>query len=144
MLYNTFTNATVNVNGAPILYMNTLTAYTPPQFQNSWKPVAGDLKNFYDLKFPYRTDHGWEAFGREGVELETGRRISLYASILQTNPETRSAGFPVDDITGEPPNGLPPEESFLSVFPSAVYWRVLGSLIFEDEINDAKGEVSRG
>lgn len=157
MLYSTFTNGVVNVNGAPILYMENLTAYTPPQLQNSWKPIAGDLKNFYDLRFPYTGDGAWRAFGGSdgGIWLEAGRRVSLYASILQTNPATRPNSVP--SIAGPPvavAGGLPPEEAFVSLMAQlnsgeasslgAQYWRVLGALIFEDEIDDATGEVSRG
>ena len=148
MLYRTFTNTNVNVNGAPLDYVNTLTAYTPPQLQDTWKPVAADLKCFYDLRFPYQSDQ-WETFGREGINLEVGRRISLYASVLQSNPATRIAG--VHAIGAAPnvqaPFGLPPEEAFLSLTGSfaaetwagAIYWRILGSLIFDDEIEDRAG-----
>lgn len=147
MLYNTFTNTVTNVNGAPIFYMQNLTAYTPPQFQNQWRPVAEDLKNFYDLRFHYRTSDAWSAFGK-GINLEVGRRVSLYASVLQTNPSTRQTDVPLSG--GAVPLGLPPEESFITFMtgnaaggekPSlpAIYWRVLGALIFEDEIEDVGG-----
>lgn len=147
MLYSTFTNTATNINGAPVLYMENLTAYTPPQLQDSWKPVAGDLKCFYDIRFPYSSDHGWESFGQCGVELEVGRRISLYASVLQSNPSARLPS--VAALNSQAPAGLPPEEAFLSLMTSIngeegaaanpIYWRVLGSLIFEDEIADVGG-----
>jgi len=152
MLYSTFTNTVTNVNGAPIAYMQNLTAYTPPQFQNQWRPIAADLKNFYDLKFHYRTNDAWTSFGHGhdggGIELEVGRRVSLYASVLQTNPETRPAD--VQLVGGAVPFGLPPEEAFITFMLTnaaggekpalpAIYWRVLGSLIFEDEIEDVGG-----
>lgn len=145
MLYNTFTNTNVNVNGAPIFYSQNLTAYTPPQFQNQWRPVAEDLKNFYDLRFHYRTNDAWTSFGHGGgIELEVGRRVSLYASVLQTNPATRQADFATTS------SALPPEENFITLMNSnggggevpalpAIYWRVLGALIFEDDIEDVGG-----
>jgi hypothetical protein len=144
MLYNTFTNTVTNVNGAPIFYMQNLTAYTPPQFQNQWRPVADDLKNFYDLRFPYQSDNAWRAFGK-GIELEVGRRISLYASVLQTNSDTRQ-----DDLPSPAVLGYPPEEAFISFMSTnggggeeptlgAIYWRVMGGLVFEDEIADVGG-----
>ena len=151
MLYRTFANTNVNPNtGAPLDYVNTLTAYTPPQLQLTWEPVAADLKCWYDLRFPYQSDHAWEAFGEEGINLKRGRRISLYASILQTNPATRvlgvhSIGGAGPPVTIEAPNGLPPEEAFLSLtgsvagFAGAIYWRVLGALIFDDQIEDRDG-----
>ena len=155
MLYSTFTNTNVGVNGEPILYMENLTAYTPPQLQNSLKPVAADLKCFYDIRFPYASQGAWRSFGgsggENGIRLEMGRRVSLYASILQSNPSSRAASVPSVG-TGAPHNvapfGLPPEEAFLSLITNnvndgegasafaPVYWRVLGSLIFEDEIEE--------
>jgi hypothetical protein len=153
MLYNTFTNTNVGLNGEPILYMENLTAYTPPQFQNQWKPVAGDLKCFYDIRFPYSSESAWDSFAggdnEKGIALEMGRRVSLYASILQTNPNIRAACVPAIGAgvpNNQAPNGLPPEEAFLSLITNnvnsgegglgnaPVYWRVMGSLIFEDEI----------
>ena len=153
MLYSTFTNTNVGINGEPILYMENLTQYTPPQLQNSWKPVAGDLKCFYDIRFPYASESAWSSFGgsdeQNGIALEMGRRVSLYASILQTNPSTRPASVPAvgpGAPANQAPHGLPPEEAFLSLITNNVnsgeeapglapiYWRVLGSLIFEDEI----------
>lgn len=150
MLYRTFANAAVGPNGEPVDYATNLTAYTPPQLQNSWKPVANDLKCFYDLHFPYKSDHAWEAFGKDGINLEVGRRISLYASVLQTNPATRPPGPSPIGAVGPPsslqaPNGLPPEEAFICLATNVLltggvaYWRILGSLIFDDEIEDVAG-----
>jgi hypothetical protein len=145
MLYRTFTNAIVGPNGEPLDYAVGLTAYSPPQLQGSWKPVADDLKCFYDVRFKYDNGHAWEAFGEEGINLEVGRRISLYASVLQTNPGARPFGPSEIGVAPnlEAPNGLPPEESFICLMGNltdgAIYWRILGALIFDDEIAVSAG-----
>jgi hypothetical protein len=139
MLYQTFTNAFVNANGAPVLYMRGLETYTPPPTQGVWLPVAEDLKSFYDIRFPQTASQAWNAFG-PGIPIETGERITFYASVLQTNPATRSTNTDFFNDTG-----LPPEEAFLQILtPTAgeppplqyapVYWRIFGSLIFADEV----------
>lgn len=156
MLYETFTNGVVGPNGDPLLYMRNLTAYTPPQLQLTWKPVAEDLKCFYGLRFPYMEGHAWADLGGEGgIELEVGRRVSLYASVLQSNPATRPADVAPTLVGGvkSAPQGIPPEEAFISVLDIAaggelpavgpVYWRVMGGLVFEDYLGEATVEGSQ-
>jgi hypothetical protein len=140
MLYDTFTNTVVGPTGAPLLYMENLTAYTPPKLSNTWKPIAGDLKSFYDIRFPQDSNQAWSAFGPEGINVDIGTRVSFYATVLQTRPASNYQLAP-DPI----PLGTPPEWAFVSSYtaesggevPVIVgpnYWRIFGSLIFEDEI----------
>jgi hypothetical protein len=111
-------------------YMVNLTAYTPPlQRQGTWEPIAG-LGNVHDLRTEWRDAHAWESLD---AVVEGPCRISLYASVLQTNPATR----PVPTL----PTGLvgvPPEEAFVASMGTVAgegdgvkYWRVGGALILE-------------
>jgi hypothetical protein len=135
MLYNTFTNSNVTTTGAPILYIKGLTAYTPPDISYLWEPVAG-LGNIHDLRFPWDSSGAWRSFGKHGIEIEGGGRLSLYASVLQTNPNTR--GTPEADV-GASDAFAAPEECFIGSFTSVGdevtkgvnYWRIMGALLVE-------------
>ncbi len=122
---------TATFSAATGFYMLNLTAYTPPlQRQQTWEPVAG-LGNVHDLRTFWRDAHAWESLD---AMVEGPCRVSLYASVLQTNPETRKkptlpTGF----------FGPPPEEAFIAEMQTVAaegdgvkYWRVGGALIFED------------
>ena len=140
MLYDTFTNTNVGTNGEPLIYPVGLTAYTPPQTQQTWQSLGGDLGCFRDLRFPWDADHAWESLD---IPVEGNCRISFYVSVLQTNPATRpNAVFadPVARTTGGVSD--PIEEVFIQNFTSGggdfpvvgpAYWKVFGSLIFKDE-----------
>jgi hypothetical protein len=128
MLYQSFTNTLVQPSGAPILYMRGLTAYQPPQVQQNWQAIEANLSCFYDLRFPWvNNEHELE------YELDAHCRISLYASVLQSNPSLRTPG-PVAPILP----GTPCEEAFISSYTlgsdGPIYWRIYGSLIFQDLI----------
>lgn len=109
-------------------YMLNLTAYMPPLGRlSTWEPIA-NLGNFHDIRFEWRGDHAWGALD----EYVAGPcRVSFYASVLQTNPATRPLAVFVNPL---PPG--PPEELFINSMStesfSVSYWRVAGSLIFED------------
>lgn len=135
MLYQTFANTTVNpTTGAPLIYNLGLTAYTPPNISSGWKPLYGNLGKFYDIRFPANADLSLEM----KLDINRNERVSLYASVLQTDP-----AFPPRQVNvgSPPPLGTPPEEAFISSFSGGgeganngpIYWRIFGSLIFEDE-----------
>lgn len=136
MLYQSFVNSAVNPStGSPVQYNLGLTSYVPPA-PGAWEPIAG-LGNFKDIRFPWK--------GRGDISnninevVEGSWRISLYASILQTNPSTRlQANIPA--ISNIYSGALGPEEAFLATFDGgegvpgpAIYWSVFGSILFEDE-----------
>jgi hypothetical protein len=141
MLYKTFTNSNVTATGQPVLYDQGLTAYTPPDVATTWIPIGG-LGTFYELRFPWNNAHAWTS-----VDIPIGKgKYSFYASILQSDPTTRqNAAYPA---IPSPPSANAnlgfgcsfPEEAFVAnmvqgednVSPVA-YWRVMGSIIFEDE-----------
>jgi hypothetical protein len=131
MLYNTFTNTNVDpFTGAPIYYNVGLTAYTPPSTSATWLAVAG-YGNMHDLRFPW---YGTQWGSIDEIIYGT-TRISLYASVLQTNPATRTP-LTVPSPWRNP--GGTPEEAFIADFTNGskgpIYWRIAGSLIFEDDI----------
>jgi hypothetical protein len=134
MLYQTFANSNVNPQtGAPIYYNLGLTAYTPPNLGDSWEHIAG-LGNFHDLRFPWSSPMGWDALD---IEVGGSGRISLYATILQTNPVTRIQGaVAVTSLS----SSAAPEEAFIrdmTVQGGKVnYWRVFGAIVFEDEVGE--------
>lgn len=137
MLYESFANSSTTPSGAPFFYFEGLTAYVPPQVTGRFKPVEEDLFNFPDIRFRWDSDHAWSSVN---IDLNENDRISLYASVLQTNPATR-----VNPVTTNPPPfGTPPEQAFIAAYSQAAageepatgpeYWRVFGALMFEDEI----------
>lgn len=133
MLYKSFTNSATTPSGAPVLYMQGLTAYTPPDLTGTWKDLGG-LGNMKDMRFPYDSQHAWS-----GLNIPFDGRVSLYASVLQTNPADQPIGgsYP----TSIDQSGSTPEESFLAAYYQTGeggtfginYWRVLGSIIAEFE-----------
>lgn len=141
MLYETFTNAVVQpVTGAPVLYMQGLTAYAPPVVYQNWMPIDGNLFTFYDIRFPWNASR---ANNDLNYEIDAHTRVSLYASVLQTNPQFRTPG-PGGNTSGQvAPFGTPPEEAFITAYTftpnegeitGPIYWRIFGSLIWEDQL----------
>jgi hypothetical protein len=144
MLYQSFTNANVvPQTGAPVLYMQGLTAYAPPDARGRWQPLVDSLFCFRDLRFPRDAASAWDSVD---IAINENERVSLYASILQSNPASRpGAVFPAE-TPGPPPLGSvidPPEEAFIKNFSFSnsqetvfgpIYWNVFGALMFEDEI----------
>lgn len=141
LLYDTFTNTNVTPTGAPVIYSLNLTAYTPPRVATSWQPIGG-LGTWYDLRFPWDSEHAWNSVD---IPIDKGW-YSLYASVLQTNPATRVAA--IYTATATPPAGNSnlsfgqsiPEEAFLAAFPpveggiaGVSYWRIYGAIIVEDQ-----------
>jgi hypothetical protein len=130
----------VTPQGAPIDYPLTLTSYTPPNYVNEWENVAG-LRAFHDIRYPWDCDDAWNSIDER---IDGDFRISLYASILQTNPATRPGiVFGNGIATDGTAVGGPPEEDFIykytfggGDFPltGPQFWRVYGSILFEDEI----------
>lgn len=137
MLYakgTTFTAGSTDPNtGAPYYYDIGLKTYVAPQRQGQWLPVAG-LGNMKDIRFPWN-----EATNALAIDapIEGSYKISLYASVLQSDPATRAAPT-IPSLTYQ--NGIARETAFVENFatdetPSPViYWRIFGSLLFEDEI----------
>ncbi len=98
------------------------------QMPGGGKPIAG-LGQFYDLRFPWETSHGWSSLD---FPVEGPGTVVLFASVWQTNPLTR----PTITIAGGVPTlGLPPEENFLLAMGALAgvrYTRIAGSLVVEE------------
>jgi hypothetical protein len=148
LLYQTFTASIVDpFTGAPIFYPTSLTAYTPPAIWQDWMPVAENLFSFNDVRFPWNAAQAWSSLDIV-VPVEAGaQRVSFYALVLQTGGSGRVQPFYSNPLAQSA--FLPPETQFqLTNFydtsvsnpaPVTNYWRVGGSLVFEDA--DAGGEL---
>lgn len=136
MIYDTATFSAGSFNpqtGAPLFYPVGLTAYKPPDINNIWQPI-GNLGNMKGVLFPWEP----QSDNKLNIPVVGNARITLYASVLQTNPTTRlTASLP--DAAGFYPNGLGPEDAFVASWTglestlAPQYWRVYGSILFEDQ-----------
>ena len=95
-------------------------------------PLAPSLGNFHDIRFPWVNDHAQTALD---IEFEGPCDIVFFATVKQTDPDTRMQLV----LPGSLPGGtgcIPKEDAFLANFQSATvpptYWRIGGSLIFEE------------
>src|SRR4029077_5604605 len=132
LLYDTVTFT--GPNGG--FYVQNMTAYTPPLGRlGTWEPIAG-LGNVHDMRAGWRSTEAWD--DSLDCPVPGPGRVSLYASVLQTNPATRTAANnPVSPSTGDPL-----EETFIFKWngqgpggpegTGVQYWRVAGALILED------------
>jgi hypothetical protein len=117
-------------------------------------PLVAQLGTFYDLRWNWRDDH---AFFSLDAEIQGPCDIALFASVRQTNPETRTALV----LPGSLPAGtdsIPQEDAFVVNFPTSIYWRIAGALLFQEEefypeprenlecygVNDGPRPVDRG
>jgi hypothetical protein len=121
----------------PLYYFNAMNAYAPPPVWQEWEPIAG-LGCFHDVRFPWLTAEAWRSLDTT-INTKSARRISLYASVLQT-----AGGIPVSSAS-PPLVGFGPEQGFInavgklptggggptSVGP-VVFYRVAGAMMFED------------
>lgn len=104
-------------------YVN-LTAYQAPNAGRPWGRDLAGLGAFYDLRTQWRDTDGWSSLD---IPVEGPTRICLFASVHQTNPIGRPVVAPgANDTSG---GALSPEERFILNYPTAIYWRVGGSLI---------------
>lgn len=110
-----------------LIYQTNNPTYSPPNGGNPYGvALVPDLSGFHDLRFPWRSEHSWD--NTVDIEIEGPCDVALYASVQQTNPATRCLLNVAD-------NQIPfisEEDAFTVRFPQAVYWRIAGSLIFEE------------
>lgn len=141
MLYQSFTNAAVDpVTGAPLLYFQGLTAYTPPALAVPRRTPIGNCGNLRSILYPWNNPTAWDSMCET---LEGNLRVSLYASVLPSNPQTRlSPRLPTITATGYDLGYAVPEETFVAAFPvpegpsptsAPIYWDIGGAILFEDE-----------
>jgi hypothetical protein len=117
---------------APIFYTVGLDGYTPPDFSPSQAQPIADLGNMRSIVYPW--DPGSD--NKLNIVVSGNCRISLYASVLQTNPATRLQPAALSSPIS---SGVSPEDAFLANFTTIgsptvgpVYWRVYGSILFDD------------
>lgn len=109
-----------------------LTAYQAPNAGRPWGRDLSGLGTFHDLRTQWRQANAWTSLD---IPVEGPTRIQFAASVFQTNPQGRAVITPpVADPTG---SSLSREERFILNYPTAIYWRIGGSLIVEfDDPND--------
>lgn len=106
-----------------------LTAYTPPNQGRPWgTSFLPGFTTMYDLREPW--SQGGLQWQSLDIPIAGPRTIALFASIRQTNPNTRVTLHAPATFY---PEGLSQEEQFLLNFPNAIYWRVGASLIVDSE-----------
>ena len=97
--------------------------------------------NLHSIRFPWDDPTAWNSLEEEVVG---NWRISLYASVLQSNPVTRAiTSLPTITGSGYDLGFALPEETFLAAYPvpgeganptsAPIYWDIGGAILFEDE-----------
>ena len=97
--------------------------YVPP---NNGQPPGASLLPEYDGMKDIRSP--WQVHIPIGLEIEGPCDIALFASVRQSDPITRAAGIAGALTT----TGLAIEDAFVGNYPTAVYWRIAGALIFQE------------
>ena len=127
------------ITGAPLYYSAGMTGYLPPSKVSQWEPVAS-LGCFY---------HGREDNIDLWIPARSSQRLSLYATVLQTNPATRSLA---SIESSGPIQNAPPEQRPVLQFPQTVdgseniltygyaIWRVYGEIIVDLDRGDPPAE----
>ncbi len=101
--------------------------YTP---LNSGMPYGDDIANMgtmRDLRYPRG---GGTQVVDLGIEVPGACEIVLYASVRQTNPETR-APWPPEPASLYGITGVLPEDAFLAAFGSCRYWRIAAEMVVD-------------
>lgn len=114
------------IGGAALLYrVNAGGVYEPPNQGRPWgRPLASDLGNIHDLRYPWRDSQ---------VELELDIPVPdmvdvvVYASVWQHDT---SLGAPSLGSTQQA--AVAPEDRFWSTMTNVQYGRIAASLIFEE------------
>jgi hypothetical protein len=137
MLYKRATFAAGAFNpstGAPLFYPQGLLTYTPPDFWAGKESGIADLGNMKSIVYPWSS----ESDDKLNIVVSGNCRVTLYASVLQTDPATR-----LKPVTLTSANvissGITPEDAFVSNFTTGEggtagpnYWRIFGSILFDD------------
>lgn len=124
---------TISYAAATAFYPTGVTAYVPPNGGLPWgDTIATGYGTFQDLRMQYAAGNDW---GNVDIPVEGPATVQLFASVRQSLG-TSAPGRTVLAPPSTPlnfPAGLSPEEQFLLNFPSAIIWRVAGTLGVEME-----------
>lgn len=128
--YNNTTSPSILGNGAGEV------GYTPSNGGRPFgAPLTPDLGNIHDMRWPWDSANSWHY--SLDVPINAPCDIVLYASVQQTNTETRNLpSVPPSPVPGADAAGfstLSPEDQFFLTFPTTcAYWRVAGALVFAE------------
>lgn len=120
----TFAAANLDANGHPDNY-TALTGYAPPWGGSPPGVDVGGFGNFSSIEHPW-DDPSLQAI--EPIAVSGGGALILYASVWQSNPETRATVTWPGSMPGDPQL---PEPAMVSGFTNSIYGRVGGKLIME-------------
>jgi hypothetical protein len=125
--------------GQTVYYTQNMTAYQPPVIGTSeWQPLGG-LGNMHDIRFPWLATRAWDALDIPLCAQST-RRVSLYASVLQTNGLPTLESTPTGTTTpywgpelawAQLAAGIAAADGDLTVSATQFY-SVGGAIVFED------------
>lgn len=108
-------------------FYTNLTAYQPPARGQPWgNPMDGLFGTFYDLKTPYTASQAWNH--SLDIGLQGPATYAFFASVRQSDPSSRPTLTAPTDL-----GSLSPEERFIQAFPNAIYWRIGGAMIIEED-----------
>jgi hypothetical protein len=119
------------------------TGYVPPfGGKIPGVPLVAELGTFRDLRTQWSSDNAWYDLD---IEIEGPCDIILFASVKQTDPATRGTLVLPESLPAGTTH-LPSEDAFVVNFPQSIYWRVAGSLVFEEEqyVPEPFGSVEPG
>jgi hypothetical protein len=97
------------------------TGYVP---LNGGVPYGVDIAGLGDMRAMHWPWNGQYASNDLGVEILGPRDLVLYASVYQTDPETRP-------LITAPTTAMGPEDKFITTYPNARYWRVGAEMVVD-------------
>lgn len=100
-------------------------------------PVAGDLGGFSDIRYPWQSPQAWDDLD---VLIEGPCDVVFFASVFQTDPDTRCDPVLPQGVAASTVTGMRAEDAFVANFPTTVYTRIAGAMTFEIE-DTAAGAV---
>lgn len=106
-----------------ILARDNVPYHAMDQGQPYGEPVAG-LGTFRDMRYPWSNSSEPADLG---IEVRGPGELVLFASVAQTNPETRPAPPPVLPNLAV----LRPEDAFVLTFSQARYWRIGAEMVVD-------------
>lgn len=117
-------------SGPALLYQDAV-HYVPPNGGRPWgKPIAHDLGNMHDLRYPWRDS---QVESELHIPIPPSSDVAVYASVWQHDPGSEQM-LNQPTFTSAQAAAASPEDRFWAAFTKVQYGRVAASLIFEEEL----------